>query len=111
MVVEDNVVNQKVLRRQLQQIGFTVSVANHGDEALSMLKQSIFWKGRESTGHVVSILLLDIEMPIMDGLSCVRKIREFEKEGMITSHVPVIGVSANARLEQIENAIVCGMVS
>lgn len=50
-------------------------------------------------------------MPVMDGLTCARKIRELEAEGTIVKHVPIIAVTANARLEQIETAITAGMVS
>jgi CheY-like chemotaxis protein len=49
-------------------------------------------------------------MPIMDGLTCARKIRELQREGEIIGHVPIIAVSANARSEQIVAAKVAGMV-
>lgn len=47
----------------------------------------------------------------MDGLTCTRKIRELEKEGNLTCHVPIIAVTANARPEQVQDAIAAGMVS
>lgn len=47
----------------------------------------------------------------MDGLTCTRKIRELEKEGKLTCHVPIIAVTANARAEQVQDAIAAGMVS
>lgn len=47
----------------------------------------------------------------MDGLTCTRKIRELEKEGMLTGHVPIIAVTANARAEQVQTALDAGMVS
>jgi CheY-like chemotaxis protein len=47
---------------------------------------------------------------LVDGLSCARKIRDLESEGTIVRHVPIIAVTANARLEQIETAISAGMV-
>jgi len=46
---------------------------------------------------------------LVDGLSCARKIRNLESEGTIVRHVPIIAVTANARLEQIETAIAAGM--
>jgi CheY-like chemotaxis protein len=55
--------------------------------------------------------LMDLEMPIMDGLTCARTIRDYEADGTIVKHVPIIAVTANARLEQIETAIAAGMVS
>lgn len=48
-------------------------------------------------------------MPEMDGLTCIREIRRREAAGSIISHVPVIAVTANARSEQINNAIEAGM--
>lgn len=48
-------------------------------------------------------------MPIMDGLTCVRKIREMEAEGLIHGHLPIIAVTANARGEQIATAKDSGM--
>jgi CheY-like chemotaxis protein len=47
---------------------------------------------------------------LVDGLSCARRIRNLESEGTIVRHVPIIAVTANARLEQIETAIAAGMV-
>lgn len=48
-------------------------------------------------------------MPIMDGITATRTIRDLQRAGTITRHVPTIGVTANARKEQIERAIEAGM--
>jgi CheY-like chemotaxis protein len=53
---------------------------------------------------------MDLEMPVMDGLTCVRRIRELEAEGLI-QNLPVIAVTANARGEQVIAAKKSGMVS
>ena len=53
--------------------------------------------------------VLSQEMPIMDGLTCVRKIRQLQASGHILSHIPVIAVTANARGEQISIAMDAGM--
>jgi PAS domain S-box-containing protein len=111
LIVEDNLVNQKVLQKQLKNIGFKVSVANHGGEALDRLKESHFWKAKAGQGEPLNIVLMDQEMPVMDGLQCTKKIREWEKDGSLTSHIPIIGVTANARAEQIQTLLVAGMVS
>jgi CheY-like chemotaxis protein len=111
LIVEDNLVNQRVLQKQLSNIGFGTEVANHGGEALKILKTSQFWNGKEQDGRELAIILMDLEMPIMDGLTCTRTIRELEANGTIVKHVPIIAVTANARLEQIESAIAAGMVS
>jgi CheY-like chemotaxis protein len=111
LIVEDNIVNQKVLSKQLHSAGCIVSVANHGGEALAFLQTSRFWKGREHDGEELSVVLMDLEMPVMDGLTCVKKIRLLQTEGTIVSHVPVIAVTANARSEQIVIAKDAGMDS
>lgn len=93
-------------------------VANHGGEALDILRKSNYWNHQADTENTtpeserigLSVVLMDQEMPIMDGLTCTRKIREFEKEGKFVRHVPVIAVTANARNEQIETAMSAGMV-
>jgi CheY-like chemotaxis protein len=48
-------------------------------------------------------------MPVMDGLTCTRMIRQLEREGKIRGHVPIIAVTANARNEQIQTALDVGM--
>ena len=48
---------------------------------------------------------------IMDGLTCVKRIRELEEQGVVHGHVPVIAVTANVRLEQVEIAMNAGMVN
>jgi CheY-like chemotaxis protein len=109
LVVEDNLINQKVLKKQLLSRGCSVYVANHGEEALAFLKRTTFWK--DVPGSVkLSVILMDLEMPVMDGLTCVRKIRSLEVEGKIRAHIPVIAVTANARGDQIKKAMENGMV-
>lgn len=109
LIVEDNIVNQKVLQRQLVNCGNTTFVANHGQEALDTLQKSRFWLGKEADGVDISVILMDLEMPVMDGVTCARKIRELERDGVITKHIPIIAVTAYARPEQIANAKAAGI--
>nr|AAR30121.1 putative histidine kinase HHK16p [[Gibberella] fujikuroi var. moniliformis] len=105
-IVEDNLINQKVLVNQLRKAGCTVSATNDGLEALEFLKKTHFFK---AGGSDLSVVLMDLEMPNMDGYQCVREIRRLESEGLIKKHVPVIAVTANVRDEQIRMALDCGM--
>ncbi|GME39404.1 histidine kinase-group xi protein [Neofusicoccum parvum] len=57
----------------------------------------------------ISVCLMDLEMPVMDGLACVKRIRAMQAEGLFHRHVPVIAVTANARSEQIAIAMQAGM--
>lgn len=145
LVVEDNLVNQKVLARQLRNLGCVVSVANHGGECLDFLRKTRHWNHDNDALHrhshtdphgppapthsashphselplELSLILLDWEMPVMNGLTCVGKIRELERGGVLTADVkrgkggmgriPVIGVTANVRQQQIQMAMDAGM--
>jgi CheY-like chemotaxis protein len=110
LVVEDNLVNQKVVSKQLRKSGHFVSVANHGEEALEFIRGSEFWL-EEGGGVRLSVVLMDLEMPVMDGITCVKRIRELQRIGLIRGHVPVIAVTANARKDQIIMSMNAGMVS
>jgi signal transduction histidine kinase/CheY-like chemotaxis protein len=111
LIVEDNIINQTVLKKQLVAQKWVVHVANHGGEALDFLHRSRFRKGCESSGEELSVVLMDQEMPIMDGLTCVKLIRNMEKSGDLVTHVPIIAVTANARSEQVKVLEEAGMVS
>ena len=111
LIVEDNLVNQKVLTKQLRNLGCIVHVANHGQECLDRLRESTFWKGYRGKDQLeIGVILMDQEMPIMDGLTCTKEIRKYEAKGDVVSHIPIIAVTANARSEQIDTAIDAGMV-
>lgn len=66
LIVEDNLVNQRVLQKQLHRAGFVTQVSNHGLEALHKLEASSFWKNETPTAERTSIscVLMDLEMPI-----------------------------------------------
>jgi CheY-like chemotaxis protein len=106
LIVEDNLVNQKVLSRQLEKAGCIVSTADNGIYALSHLATTEF---QTPGGTPLSVILMDLEMPEMDGLTCVARIREMEAQGVIVEHVPVIAVMANVRAEQITHGRNSGM--
>ena len=106
LVVEDNLINQKIVRTQLRKRGYKVEVANNGVEALAELKKTINAGGRYQNFDVV---LMDLEMPVMGGLETVRNIRKLEQEGSIIGHLPVIAVTANVRSIHIEAAMEAGM--
>jgi len=105
------------MAQQLRRQGCVVDVASHGLEALAFLKSTVYAtkpipdpaRPATSSPPLLSVILLDLEMPIMDGLTCIRHIRDMERQGELTGHVPVIAVTANARSEQIANALGQGM--
>ena len=118
LVVEDNLVNQKVLARQLRKAKCTVAIANHGGEALTILEQSTYWnhdtsdevQGLNTTIAIpLEVVLMDVEMPVMDGIQCTKQIRLLQSQGLIAGHVPIIATTANARQEQKDHVIAAGV--
>jgi CheY-like chemotaxis protein len=109
LVVEDNLINQKVLATQLRKIGCEVSVANHGGEAIDLIKQSMFYRDKARDGTRIDVVLMDLEMPVMDGQTCARKVRQMQSTGELVRHIPMIAVTANAREEQIKMTLQSGI--
>ncbi|KAJ4365499.1 hypothetical protein N0V95_000434 [Ascochyta clinopodiicola] len=109
LIVEDNLVNQKVLQRQLQNRGISTIVANHGGEAITVLSTSSYHTSAGPDAPEIGVVLMDKEMPVMDGLACTSKIRAMERNGELRRHVPIIAVTANARSEQIATLLAAGM--
>ena len=102
---------QKVLRRQHEKIGYSTIVANHGIEALDVIHDSDLWRGSRSNDTKrlpPQVILMDVEMPMMDGRECVKRIRQYESQNLLSIHVPVIALTANARAEQIMDVKQCG---
>ena len=106
LIVEDNIVNQKVLAKQLRKAGCVVSTADNGLLALIELKRTAYYT---PDGIPLSIILMDWEMPEMNGLECAREIRRMQTNGEIVGHVPIIAVTANVRGEQIATVRESGM--
>lgn len=111
LLVEDNLVNQRVMRRQLERLGCKVHVANHGLEALNTLKDSVIYRDgtRSADTFNIDVVLMDIEMPIMDGLMATRNIRVMQDQGLFLRHVPIIAITANARPKQVEDTLSAGI--
>ncbi|KAI1139390.1 hypothetical protein F5Y05DRAFT_403886 [Hypoxylon sp. FL0543] len=108
LVVEDNLVNQKVLCKQLRNRDFLVKAANHGRDALDAVQER---RGAQPAqgGSPFDVILCDIEMPVMDGIEFTKEIRRLEAEGELDGHVPILGVTANVRSKQVSGAIEVGM--
>lgn len=97
LVVEDNKVNQLFIEVILDEIGLTYDMANNGEEALELFKTSKF-----------DIILMDENMPIMNGIEATKKIIEIEKQKSLT-HTPIIAVTANAMKGDRQRFIEVGM--
>jgi len=95
LVVDDNAANQKVALRMVERLGYRADVASTGAEAVTML-------GR---GHY-DALLIDCQMPEMDGYEATRQIRHNERGGR---HVPIIAMTADAVSGERERCLAAGM--
>ena len=96
LLVEDNPVNQKVAKELLARRGHSVEVAQNGQEAVAAVSQKEF-----------DVVLMDIHMPVMDGLTATRAIREQEHEK--GAHIPIIAMTAGATTEDREHCFAAGM--
>jgi CheY-like chemotaxis protein len=96
LLAEDGLVNQKVAVGLLELRGHQVVVANHGKEALAALEQQSF-----------DVVLMDVQMPEMDGLEAARAIRQ--KEKTTGAHVPIIAMTAHAMKGDREECLEAGM--
>ncbi len=94
LLVEDNEINQLIAEELLKSAGHTVDIANNGQEALDLLEVNTY-----------NIILMDIQMPVLDGLSTVSKIREDAR----LAHMPVIAMSAHAMTGDREISLHHGM--
>jgi CheY-like chemotaxis protein len=109
LLVEDNLINQKVLRRQLQTRGFEVFTANNGQEAIDAVAQ----RGQAANNgpndrNYFDCILMDQEMPIKDGNVATEEIRQLQEEGK-AGYSHILGVSANVREAQTNSMRAAGM--
>jgi two-component system sensor histidine kinase/response regulator len=95
LVVEDNVVNQQVTRRFLERLGCEVEVAENGHRAVERTTQGAY-----------DLILMDVQMPVMDGLTATREIRRHEDSGRRT---PIVALTASAMTDELERCISAGM--
>jgi CheY-like chemotaxis protein len=98
LLVEDNLVNQLVAQRMLQNIGADVQLAVNGQEALQRLTASTF-----------DVVLMDCQMPVMDGFAATRAIRAIEAQRGSGRRLPIIALTANVMSEDRELCAAAGM--
>jgi two-component system, sensor histidine kinase and response regulator len=98
LLVEDNEVNQQIATELLEGAGASVTVANHGGEAVKILT-------REDQSPPFNVVLMDLQMPEMDGLTATRLIRS----QLHLQKLPVIAMTAHAMAEEVHRCLEAGM--
>ena len=97
LVAEDNIINQKLIKRTLEDLGLTITLANNGLEAFEKRKNGEF-----------DLIFMDIQMPVLDGMEATQEILDFE-EDYDQAHVPIIALTANALKGDRERFMSVGM--
>jgi PAS domain S-box-containing protein len=103
LLVEDNVVNQKLAVRVLEKWGHRVVVAGNGKEALSLLESAV----TSPQGSPFDLVLMDVQMPEMDGFEATAAIRAREKRQ--GTHIPILAMTAHAMKGDRERCLQAGM--
>jgi CheY-like chemotaxis protein len=96
LLAEDNKINQRVAGRFLERLGHRVTVANDGREAVERYRQEPF-----------DLVLMDVQMPEMDGFEAVSAIREMERGTGL--HTPIVALTAHAMSGDRERCLAAGM--
>jgi CheY-like chemotaxis protein len=99
LLAEDNELNREIASEILGEVGFVVETADNGAAAVDRLK--------EMGAGYYDVVLMDIQMPVMDGYSATRAIRALDDSGL--SSIPIIAMTANAFEEDKKKAFECGM--
>ncbi|WP_428264468.1 ATP-binding protein [Haliangium sp.] len=94
LLVEDNMVSRRIAQRMLQRVGCEVTLAGHGEEALARVAETHF-----------DIILMDCQMPVMDGITATRELRKIEHD----RRTPVIALTADAHEDSKKRCFDAGM--
>ncbi|MCF6330360.1 MAG: ATP-binding protein [Sulfurimonas sp.] len=97
LIAEDNIINQKLIKRTLEDFGLTVCVANNGLEAFQKRKDEDF-----------ALIFMDIQMPFLDGTEAVKEILEYEQRDN-KKHIPIVALTANALKGDRERFLEAGL--
>jgi CheY-like chemotaxis protein len=109
LLAEDNITNQEIILGLLENSGIVIDIVNNGKEAYEKFKVNHY-----------ELILMDLQMPIMDGYNATKLIREVEENNRLSissdkhspeesAGIPIIALTANAMKEDVEKTLACGM--
>lgn len=98
LIAEDNWINQRIAVVIFNQLGISINIASNGQEAFDMHRQNNY-----------DMIMMDMQMPVMDGLEATRQIREYEKETNSDHRVYIVALTANIISERKTECIQAGM--
>ncbi len=97
LVAEDNIINQKLIKRTLEDLGLCITIASNGLEAFQKRKDGNF-----------DLIFMDIQMPFLDGMEATKEILEYEEE-YNQPHIPILALTANALKGDKERFLAAGL--
>jgi CheY-like chemotaxis protein len=98
LLVEDNLLNQKLLTINLTKLKCVVTIANNGLEGVTIFKNQQF-----------DVIIMDLMMPVMDGYESAREIRKIEKAEKVRGYTPIIAFTANTLNDDFQKCLENGM--
>jgi CheY-like chemotaxis protein len=98
LLVEDNELNQKLMKITLKRYNYEVEVANNGAEGVELFKNRRF-----------DLILMDLMMPVMDGFEATKEIRRIESEDKERPYTPIIAFTANTLNNDYDKCVSGGM--
>ena len=101
LIVEDNTINQEVAARLLKHFGLVSEIAANGQEALDLFQKH--------PAHWFDIILMDVRMPVMDGLEATKAIRRLPQAD--AASIPIVALTADAYLDQRQKILASGMTA
>lgn len=106
LVAEDNLVNQELVKEMLANLGCTVEIADNGQKAFEAISDCL---ELDSFQQPYDLVLMDCQMPVMDGFEATRKIRNWEEQQAVIQRIPIIALTANAMEGDREKCLSVGM--
>ncbi len=98
LLIEDNLLNQKVVIFYLQKLNYNITTADDGNDAIEIVNKETF-----------DLILMDIMLPGKNGYEITREIRKLEKENNIENPVPIIALTANTYDNDRDKCLAAGM--